>query len=160
VGLSADADGSGVPARGLGFAFCVFPRTREGHMPRRSILTPTELAALLAVPTSGVELVRRFELSERDLAVISGHRGRANRLGFAVQLAYMRFPGVNLGAGDEPDVGVLRVVADQVGVPPSEWAAYGQRGQTRREHLVDLQRLFGFRSFTIDDHQAGGRRAR
>ena len=123
-------------------------------MPRRSILTPAELAGLLTVPTGGVELVRRFELSERDLAVISGHRGRANRLGFAVQLAYMRFPGIILGADDEPDAGVLRVVADQVGVAPSEWVAYGQRGQTRREHLVDLQRLFGFRSFTMEDHQA------
>jgi hypothetical protein len=33
---------------------------------------------------------RRYEFSERDLSVIGGHRGPANRFGFAVLLCYMR----------------------------------------------------------------------
>ena len=37
-------------------------------------------------------------LSESDLSVNRQCRGTANRLGFAVQFCYMRYPGVILGA--------------------------------------------------------------
>lgn len=96
-------------------------------MPRRAMLSPVELAGLIAVPGDGVGLARWYELGERDLSIIRSRRGRANRLGFAVQLAYMRFPGIILGPGEPPDAGLLQIVADQVGVPAGEWHIYGQR---------------------------------
>ena len=40
-------------------------------------------------------------------------------------------------------------MAKQLKVPPERWAEYGRRDQTRREHLVELQAVFGFRSFTM-----------
>ena len=61
----------------------------------------------------------------------------------------MRYPGVILGAGEQPFAPLLSLVATQLGVPPESWAAYGQRDQTRREHLVELKALFGFQSFTM-----------
>jgi len=33
-------------------------------------------------------------------------------------------------------------------VPLEAWADYGQRAETRREHLLELQSVFGFQSFT------------
>ena len=33
------------------------------------------------------------------------------------------------------------------------WAAYGARGQTRREHLVELQDVYGFDVFTLEHRQ-------
>ena len=42
---------------------------------------------------------------------------------------------------------LLRLVAAQLKVSPEHWAAYGKREQTRREHLVELQTVFGFRPF-------------
>ncbi len=116
-------------------------------MPRRTIFSDTELASLLTLPDTEAEAIRRYTFSDADLAIISQHRGPANRLGFAVQLCYMRYPGVVLAAGDTPSTSLLRLVAAQLKLPPEHWAAYGKREQTRREHLVELQTVFGFRLF-------------
>ena len=70
-------------------------------------------------------------------------------MGFAVQLWYLRFPGIILGADETPPPFLLRLVADQLKVSVDSWDAYGQREQTRREHLVELQTVYGFQSFTM-----------
>src|SRR5262249_20294810 len=53
-------------------------------MPRRSVLTPTERAGLLAFPIAEDDLIRHYTLSEPDLSAIRQRRGTHNRLGFAV----------------------------------------------------------------------------
>ncbi len=116
-------------------------------MPRRTILSDAELASLLALPDTEAELIRRYTFSDADLSVISQHRGPANRLGFAVQLCYMRYPGVVLAADHAPPKALLRLVAAQLKLSPEHCAAYGKREQTRREHLVELQTVFRFRLF-------------
>jgi hypothetical protein len=57
----------------------------------------------------------------------------------------LRFPGVILGAYESPSPALLRMVAVQLKVPVACWDEYGQRDQTRREHLVELQTAFGFK---------------
>ena len=121
-------------------------------MPRRSILSSGERDSLLALPDSKDELIRHYTFNETDLSIIRQHRGSANRLGFAVQLCYMRYPGVTLAAEAEPFRPLLLMVANQLKVPHDSWAEYGQRAETRREHLLELQSLFGFQSFTTMSH--------
>ncbi len=116
-------------------------------MPRRSILSAAESEILLALPETKEDLIRHYTFNETDLAIIRQRRGPANRLGFAVQLCYMRFPGVMLAVDVEPFPPLLRVVAAQLKVPPEAWADYGQRAETRREHLLELQSVFGFQTF-------------
>lgn len=118
-------------------------------MPRRSILSAAERDSLLVMPDTREELIRRYTLSETDLAIIRQHRGSANRLGFAVQLCYMRYPAVMLGPDDMPFLPLLHLVAEQLKIEPKEWDDYGQRDKTRREHLVELQTIFNFQAFTI-----------
>jgi hypothetical protein len=96
--------------------------------------------------------MRHYTFSETDLSIIRQHRGSANRLGFAVQLFYMRYPGATLAAEAEPFRPLLLMVANQLDVPHDSWAEYGQRAETRREHLLELQSLFGFQSFTTMNH--------
>ena len=116
-------------------------------MPRRSILSAAERDSLLALPDTRDDLIRYYTFSDTDLSIIRQHRGAANRLGFAVQLCYMRFPGVMFAVDAEPFPPLLRVVATQLKVPPEAWADYGQRAATRREHLLELQSVFGFQTF-------------
>ncbi len=71
-------------------------------MPRRSILSESERASLVALPDSTDELIRHYTFSESDLSLIRQHRASANRLGFAIQLCYLRFPGVVLGLKESP----------------------------------------------------------
>ena len=61
----------------------------------------------------------------------------------------MRHPGVILGAGELPFAPLLSLEARQLKVSSESWDEYGRRDQTRREHLVELQAVFGFRSFTM-----------
>jgi hypothetical protein len=122
-------------------------------MPRRSVLSAAERESLLALPDNRDDLIRRYTLSESDLSIIRQRRGAANRLGFAVQLCYLRFPGVVLGVDQLPFAPLLHLVANQLGITVDAWADYGGRAETRREHLGDLQTVFGFEPFTTGHHR-------
>ena len=71
-------------------------------MPRRSILSAAERASLFAMPEAQDDFIRHYSFGESELALIRQRRGDANRLGFAVQLAYMRYPGIMLASGEVP----------------------------------------------------------
>jgi len=109
------------------------------------------------MPDDPNELIRHYTFSELDLSTIRQRRGAANRLGFAVHLSYMRYPGIILSADEQPFTPLLNLVATQLKVPPEKWPEYGQRDQTRREHLVELQAVFGFQSFTMRHYRAAVR---
>jgi len=57
-------------------------------------------------------IVRHYTFSIEDVALMQQRRRNANRLGFAVHLAYLRFPGRMLGPNDPPPY-VLAFIADQ-----------------------------------------------
>ena len=116
------------------------------------MLSGVERDSLLALPNTQEDLIRYYTLSDTDLAIIRQHRKPENRLGFAVQLCYMRYPSVILGVDDELSAPLLRLVAAQLKVPVEIWNMYGQREQTRREHLLELQTVFGFQLFTTTKH--------
>jgi TnpA family transposase len=121
-------------------------------MPRRSTLSNTERESLLSIPEDQDELVRLYTFNEADLTLIHQHRGAQNRLGFAVQLCYMRYPAILLATDAIPFAPLLRIVSDQLKVSSILWSDYGKREQTRREHLAELQTAFGFRTFTTLSH--------
>lgn len=116
-------------------------------MPRRSILSGAERASLLAMPDTKDDLIQHYTFSETDLSIIRQRRGATNRLGFAVQLCYLRFPGIILGIDELPFPPLLKLIANQLKVNVECWSEYGQREQTRLEHLVELQTVFGFQPF-------------
>lgn len=121
-------------------------------MPRHSILSATERENLLAIPDNQEKLIQYYALSESDLSIIRQHRGTSKRLGFAVQLCYMRYPGIILGVNQKPSPLLLKFVADQLDVAVDEWDEYGKRIPTRRDHLLELQSVFGFQTFTTTAH--------
>lgn len=122
-------------------------------MPRRRLLTATERDSLLAFPETDDALVRHYTLSEADLAVIGQRRGEPNRLGFAVQLCYLRYPGFALPTEAEPPARLLAVVGQQLGIAPDLWPQYAQRAETRREHLAELQAWLNLSAFSGTDYQ-------
>ena len=86
-------------------------------------------------------------LSKDDLDLINDRRGEHNRLGFAVQLCLLRYPGWPLQPKEEPARGLLEFVAKQLAVEPEEFGDYAERDQTRQEHQKILTRAYRFRSF-------------
>lgn len=122
-------------------------------MPRRSVLSAAERESLMAVPKTTDELIRHYMFNEADLSFINQRRGSANRLGLAVQLCYLRFPGTILGVDETPFPALLKLAADQLGMSVDSWSDYGRREQTRREHLVELQKWLRLSSFGLAEHR-------
>ena len=113
-------------------------------MPRRRVLTSAQLETLLALPLTEPDLVRHWTLSTADLAVIRRRRRDRNRLGFALQLCAVRYPGRLLRSGELIPLESLRFVAGQLGIEPNALATYAGRFQTRYEQLDALREAFGF----------------
>ena len=122
-------------------------------MPRRSVLTPAERIGLLSFPTTDDELVRHYTLSESDLSVIRQRRSNHNRLGFALQLCYLHYPGFALPTDAEPPASLLDFVSRQLRIEPAIWPRYAQRQETRREHLLELQAWLSLTPFAVADYR-------
>lgn len=91
------------------------------------------------------DLARHFSLTEEDLRAARSLYGEASRLGFALQLAALRFLGfVPAGLRAAP-VEAVRYVAEQIGAAPDALASYGARPKTVREHQVRAKRHLGLR---------------
>ena len=76
-------------------------------MAPRQLLSPQSRAALFDPPTDPAAIVRHYTFSPDDLALIRQRRRDANRLGFAVHLAYLRFPGRVIGVDENPSLDML-----------------------------------------------------
>ena len=120
-------------------------------MPRRRAITDAQLEALLALPTAEPDLIRHYTLSPADLAVIARRRRPHNRLGFAIQLCALRFPGRLLQPGEVVPRQVLVFVADQLDLPPDVLADYAARPQTRYDQLDALYSVYRFQ--TSEQHE-------
>jgi TnpA family transposase len=118
-------------------------------MSRRSILTTAERVSLLALPDTEEELIRHYIFSELDLSLIRQRRGDANRLGVAVQLCFLRFPGHGLPPDAMVPVPMLQWIGQQLRLDPACWPQYAEREETRREHLLELRAYLGMTSFGL-----------
>src|SRR4030081_184786 len=81
---------------------------------RRQQLTEAQITALRDPPTDQRELVRHYTLSAADLAAIRRCRGDHNRLGHALMLCYLRYPGRPLRAGERPPRSLLLFIAEKM----------------------------------------------
>ena len=88
---------------------------QPGHIrtPRRHILTERQRRTLLALPTEEPSPLKHYTLAEDDLEHIRHRRRPHNRLGFALQLCALRYPGRLLSPGEVIPPEVLRFLAAQ-----------------------------------------------
>jgi TnpA family transposase len=120
-------------------------------MKKHEILSPQSRATLFDPPTEPAAIVRHYTFSPEDMVLIRQRRRAANRLGFAVNLAYLRLPGRLLGVEEAPPADMLGFVAKQIACEPADLDAYAQRSETRREHVGELQSYLDVRPFRRDD---------
>jgi len=120
-------------------------------MPRRSILSASERISLLALPESQDDLIRYYTFNETDVSLIRQRRGDANRLGFAVQLCLLRYPGYALASDSAVAEPLIDWIARQVRADASAWVKYAERDETRREHFQELRAYLGLSPFGLSD---------
>ena len=122
-------------------------------MARRRLLSDEQLAPFWAWASDERAIVRQYTLSRADLDLIAKKRTASNQLGFAVLMCGMRFPGRVLDVAETPPAAVLAFIADQVGLPPAQFATYRQRPTNRREHVAELMASLGCRAFDTDAYR-------
>jgi len=93
----------------------------------------------MAFPDTDADIACQYTFDERDLAIIRHRRGAHNRLGFAVQLCYLRYPGQTMASDVVPPAALLAYVAEQLHLDPAIWTAYAQRDETRRDGSLFTQ---------------------
>jgi hypothetical protein len=117
-------------------------------MPFQGLLTEPQRLAFNAPATDERGMVRHYTLIPEDLVLINRRRGDPNRLGFALMLCFLRFPGRILQQGEQPPAALCAFVAEQLGLDPSQFGDYGERDQTRRKHVLEIQTTLGLRPLT------------
>jgi TnpA family transposase len=114
---------------------------------RRQQLTKGQIAKLFNPPTDRRELVRHYTLSAEDLATVRRCRGDHNRLGCALMLCYLRYPGRALKAGEPPPAQLIAFVAEQIDALPASIEEYLAAERNRQRHAVACQERLGLRPF-------------
>lgn len=122
-------------------------------MTRKTLLSPAQRARFFVLPSEGHDLIRHYTLSPDDMALINRRRRPQNRLGFAVQLCLMRYPGRALGPAEVPPASIVAYIAEQLGLDHNLMTDYARREKTRREHMTELQGVFGYRTVTVADYR-------
>jgi TnpA family transposase len=123
-------------------------------MPRRSILTESEQQFLLQIPSEISEMSKYYLLSEFDLSIINQKRGNHNKIGFACLLCCLRYPGISFNYDTQIHVDAIKFITHQLEIKDSaDWRKYFNRDATRREHLLELQSIFGYKTFTNAHYQ-------
>jgi len=98
---------------------------------------------------SKIQLARYFHFDDQDLSVIRKRRGNHNRLGFAIQLATVRFLGTFLSNPIDVPSEVVHFIAQQLGINNTGCLNnYLKRRATRFDHCTEIQTLYGYHAFT------------
>lgn len=113
-------------------------------MPPRVPMTAAQREALLALPDAEELLVSHHGLDERDLAAVNAARTPETRLGYALQLCCLRYPGRHLRRGELLPGPMLSHIAEQIDVDADVIAGFAKRVNTRYDQLVAVKARFGY----------------
>ncbi len=116
-------------------------------MSTRDVFSQAELRQLRGFPEiSRAELIRYFTLTPADVVFVRKFRCRPNTLGAAVQLCTLPWLGfVPDQVRAAPTAAVARL-SEQLGMAPGELHRYGEREQTRTDHLREVAAYAGWRT--------------
>lgn len=111
----------------------------NGKLKTRELLTTEQREYFYGVPEHMDErkILRYYTISDEELQIINRQRGAAYRLGCAIQIAYLRFPGRPLSTSEKVPDFIVHTIAKQLRILPSAIENYARgRDATRREHLL------------------------
>jgi hypothetical protein len=114
-------------------------------MARRPLLTTKSAGYSSVCPGDPDALARHYTFTRFDQDLVAGRRGAANRLGFAVQLALLRHPGMGLAQMGQPIDALVGWLAAQLDIPATAFADYAGRPQTMTDHALLVAGTLGLR---------------
>lgn len=114
------------------------------------ILSQEQRKELTTIPEniSDYVMAKYYTLSEEDIYHIQTHRRDTNKLGFAIQLCCIKYPGWGFTSTKDIPEKVLNYVSKQLGISPINIHSYGERKNTRTKHIEEICTWYGYRPFT------------
>lgn len=97
------------------------------------------------------KFAKYYTLNDFDIFVINKQRRNYNRIGFALQLCCLRYPGWTLTNINGIPRTVISYVASQLNSDTGGLQFYGLWEKTRLEHLQKVRDIYGFRFFNEKD---------
>jgi len=119
----------------------------------KELLTADQRLEWMTPPNGEWELATYYTFSQHDLEIINRHRRDYNRLGFAVQLALLRYPVWSLTDMKEIPNFLLDYLAKQLNIEPGVFSLYARRENTLWDHLKEIREEYGFTSFTTNHYR-------
>ncbi|PHC04759.1 DDE transposase [Bacillus toyonensis] len=119
----------------------------------RELLTPEQRQAFMQIPEDEWVLGTYYTFSRRDLEIINKRRKEENRLGFAVQLAILRYPGWPYTHIKSIPDSVIHYISKQIGSTPSSLSLYPQRENTLWDHLKEIRNEYDYVTFTLKEYR-------
>lgn len=125
------------------------------YLKSRELLTEEQRQEFKSIPSDLNErqMASYYTFSQHDMEIINRHRRSHNKLGFAVQLSILRYPGWSLSEIDSIPYSVLNYIAAQIDIDPDVFPLYAQREPTKREHLEEIRQEYGYKSFSIKEYK-------
>ncbi|MCS1390271.1 MULTISPECIES: Tn3 family transposase [Lysinibacillus] len=119
----------------------------------RELLTPDQRLGLMQIPEDEWILGTYYTFSKRDLEIINKRRREENRLGFAVQLAILRYPSWPYTHIKSIPDSVIDYISKQIGINSSSLSLYPQRENTLWDHLKEIRSEYDFVTFTLKEYR-------
>src|SRR5690606_4471082 len=118
-------------------------------------LTPDQRNLFMSIPDDMGEhdIERHYTFTSENLEFINKHRRNHNRLGIALQLAVLRYPGWTLFQIKDIPNQILDYIAKQINVSPEEYIQYAKRIATRNEHLEELRQQYGYKNLSFSTYR-------
>ncbi|EUJ42337.1 Tn3 family transposase [Listeria riparia] len=101
----------------------------------------------------GQELLARYFFDKQELAFIATQRSAANRLGIALQMAFMKYPGYPFQNISEIPERLLSFIANQISVQPNLICDYKIQTTTGDSHISRVKKLYKLESFSLTHYK-------
>lgn len=119
----------------------------------RELLTTEQRQFLMQIPEDDWIGGTHYTFSKQDLEIINKRRREENRLGFAVQLAILRYPGWPYTHIKNIPESVINYIAKQISADPSSLSLYPHRENTLWDHLKEIRSEYGFVTFALKEYR-------
>ena len=103
---------------------------------------------IVADPQREADLLRHYTLSDEDLQNIDVRPPPPQQARFRAADVRPPLPGPPADPGEFVPPAVVDFIGRQLHLDGEELGDYAMRSETRHEHLAELRRLYGFRSFS------------
>lgn len=99
-------------------------------------------------------IAKYYTLSEEDINYALSHRRNVNKIGFAIQLCCLRYPGWTFADVKSIPHKMLTYISKQLNLSYTDFNHYGERRATRFTHIEEICTWYGYKPFTDTESRA------